>query len=813
MRQIKERKDKDAFLSSHLSEVGELNYKVFKVMSLYSMLTNLLLCVLSLIPHTVLSAPDFRTLFCSSGIFFCAAYCSSCRKRTFFQAHATVLLYTNLLCCLVFFFILDRRIAFHRGTESPYTLILGFLMVQAIIITDKWIRRSTWTVISALASIVLALFLKPFHIALNDIINCTVLGLLGINIGEVTQTYFLNYIAMKVREKDIELKAAEEASKAKSEFLALISHEVRTPLNAVVNMNEMILRESSDTNALGYAKNIKQACGTLASLINDILDFSKLNSGEVSLIPVEYELDTMLNDMLNMINPRMEEKGLRFVVIVPEETPNRLIGDDLRIKQCVMNLLSNAVKYTDTGNVSLSVDSWQADDDDQCIMLTFTVADTGIGIKEEDLGRIAHPFERLDELKNRSIEGSGLGLAIVQGILQKMNSSLRIRSTYGSGSEFSFTIRQPVALNVPIGKYNANTRRFPGNGVSRYGRFIAPTARILIVDDLQMNLDVLCSLLKCTQMQIDTATSAKRAIQLINENHYDVVFIDHRMPVIDGIETLHIIQLLDIPDAESTRYIALTANAAKDSRQMYLDEGFHDYLPKPVDPEELEQMLIWQLPEGLVRLTGDLHTEQSSGDDESFMQAYGRIPGADRAVAMNYCKNTGSLKQAVKTFSESLPENLKTLEQSTAAGDFKSFALTAHSLKTELRLMGFTDASQDAAKLEALADSRDADGISPILQPFTRKLQEIGEQFTELTGKTEVLPEEQYKEALSALKECASTGDLRTAANILAMLEEYELPVERRQLFTQIGQSVRNKNTEMFRKLLENLNPEGGITV
>ena len=848
------RKDERVFEDKHLAEVEELNFRVFKALSLTSVLVGLLLSAGTFIPSSYLSTQDFRILFLASTAVFEAFFLLSLFRIPFFLHHATFLLYVNIFFYFVFFFLLDRVIAFHRASEVPYTLILGLLMVQPIIITDRPNRLLVWTILSVLGCVALSVLMKPLHIAVNDFINCPVMSVVGVITGRISKTYFLNYTEMKVQEKDIEIRAAEEANKAKSEFLALISHEVRTPLNAVVNLNEMILRESSDQNAIGYSRGIKQACRTLTSLINDILDFSKLNSGEFSLLPIEYSLDSLLNDTYNMILPRVQEKELEFNIYVQEDTPNCLQGDDLRIKQCLMNLLSNAVKYTDSGSIRLSV-RWQPmeEGDDKNIYLTFTVMDTGTGIKESDIDKIAYPFERVDELKNRSIEGSGLGLAIVHGILGKMGSSLRVKSEYGKGSIFSFTIWQPVSLNNPIGKYTPKPLSESGTKAARYGAFTAPGARILIVDDLQMNLDVLCSLLKCTQLQIDTATSGREALQYISGNHYDVVFIDHRMPVMDGIETFHVIQQLGIPGTENIRFIALTANAAKDSRRLYLQEGFHDYLSKPVDPQELEEMLIRHLPKELVMLSEELPEEQpaagseatvpgaagvvsgaagtemratgatapavssvpvppdaASDTEDDFLCRYRQIDGADLDAAMKYCRNSDALKNAVQVFCADAEQNADSLMRETGSRSFKNCGMMAHKLKTELRIIGFTQLSQTAARLEEYADSEYAEGLRLLVPDFTEQVilcsSRLGVFLQELTGgmpaeAKKPLPDEKLKEALGAFKECAESGDLRTAKYILEMLEEYELPARLQELVTQAGQAVRNQHADIFRQL------------
>ncbi|MCR5620989.1 MAG: response regulator [Treponema sp.] len=804
-----------------LAGVEELNFRVFRTLAMVSVLAGIVLCAGTLIPGTYLSTPDFRILFLASTVVFTIYFLISRLSAAFVLRHSIPFLYMIILTCQVFFLVLDRIVSSHRGSEAPYTIILGFLMAQPIIITDKTSRLSAWTTASVLECIILSILLKPPMIAMNDVINCAVLGIIGIKIGRVSKSYFMSYTEMKVKEKDVEIMAAEAASKAKSEFLALISHEVRTPLNAVTNMNEMILRESTDQTALGYAKSIKHACRTLSALINDILDFSKLNSGEFTLLPIEYKLDGMLDDVLNMIMPRAREKGLDFTVNVQEDIPNNLIGDDIRIKQCLANLLSNAVKYTDSGGVTLSVSWQQAEaDDDQSIFISFSVSDTGIGIKSEDFSKIAYPFERLDELKNRSIEGTGLGLAIVRGILKKMGSFLKVKSEYGKGSEFSFTIWQPVTVAIPIGKYTPRTSSNDGARASRYGTFTAPDARILIVDDMQANLDVMCSLLKCTKIRVDTATRGKDAVDMVARTHYDVIFIDHRMPGMDGIETLHEIWLLgapredgSIPGMDGVKFIALTANAAKDSRQNYIREGFNDYLAKPVDPQELEEMLVRHLPKKLVMLsagkTGGEHTDRSKADD-AFLQEYAKLEESDTGTAMRYCGSVESLRKTAESFCAEAGANAEKLMRVLTEKDLKLCGITAHTLKTALRLLGFTSLSLTAAQLEEYADSEYEEGLRILVPDFAGEIIRYGERLGGILGakaatKRTPMDDGQRHQAIKALAECAESGDLRTAGHILDMLAEYEIPEDFSETFRQAGQAVRNKDREFFRELTADL--------
>ena len=387
-------------------------------------------------------------------------------------------------------------------------------------------------------------------------------------------------------------RIADEANRAKSSFLANMSHEIRTPINAVLGMDEMILRESGESQVRSYAKDIETAGRTLLSIVNDILDFSKIEEGRMEIIPTQYELSSVINDLINMIRPRAEKKGLKLELNVDPKVPHVLYGDEIRIKQIALNILTNAVKYTNEGKVTLDVDFKGVSDDE--IMLSFKISDTGIGMKEEDMDRLYSPFARIEEKRNRSVEGTGLGMSIVRQLLDLMDSSLNVKSVYGEGSEFSFDIRQKVCDKEPMGDV---FERFEKESADEYvyrELFHAPDAHILVVDDTEVNLAVFANLLKKTEVDIDTAASGRAAIAKAKDKEYDIIFIDHMMPDMDGIETLH---KLKENKGTSTVYVALTANAVSGARTMYISEGFSDYLSKPIDGVKLEEMIRRYLPD------------------------------------------------------------------------------------------------------------------------------------------------------------------------------------------------------------------------
>ncbi|MBR4515286.1 MAG: response regulator [Lachnospiraceae bacterium] len=385
----------------------------------------------------------------------------------------------------------------------------------------------------------------------------------------------------------------ERASNAKSHFLAQMSHEIRTPINAVLGMNEMILRESKDKDILEYSENIDSAGNTLLALINSILDFSKIEDGKMDIIPVKYDTASLVNDLVNSISQRADAKGLELKLDIDSSLPCTLFGDDVRFSQIIMNLLTNAVKYTEKGSVTFAMRAEEKVGEN--VMLYVSVKDTGIGIKKEDMDRLAISFERLDEKKNRNIEGTGLGMSIVTSLLEMMGSRLYVESTYGEGSQFYFTLKQKVVDDTPIGDYGQAVKRKREAGETD-DVIHAPGAKVLLVDDNDMNLAVAGNLLKLCGVKADMASSGAETISIMEKKTYDIVFLDHMMPEMDGVETLQALKERKLIPP-SCKMIVLTANAVVGAREKYLENGFDDYLSKPMVLADLSGMLKKHLPE------------------------------------------------------------------------------------------------------------------------------------------------------------------------------------------------------------------------
>ena len=545
----------------------------------------------------------------------------------------------------------------------------------------------------------------------------------------------------------------EIASRAKSRFLAQMSHEIRTPINAVLGMNEMILREVEDKDILDYAGNIDSAGKTLLNLINSILDFSKIEDGKMEIVPVRYDTASLINDLYHSIIQRADAKGLAFVMVVDEMLPCTLIGDDVRIAQVVMNLLTNAVKYTEKGSVTLSIHT--AERHSGKVKLYVSVKDTGIGIRKEDMARLFESFARLDEVRNHNIEGTGLGISIVKSLLDMMGSRLVVESEYGVGSEFSFVIEQDVLDETPIGDYEKRQRESVIHK-DKEGVILAPNARVLVVDDNDMNLKVARNLLKLCGIKPEEAVSGSETVERMRQNTYDIVFLDHMMPGMDGIETLH--RLLEeklVP--EGTVMIALTANAVVGAREAYLAEGFADYLSKPIEIKHLVEKLKAYLPSrayeenddadnhpGKTDLSGERMNLEEANDsgviefepegrdilefepvDENIPEGLGnadqrefydfdwlKAVGIDVTSGLGYCANDEVLFfEMLNDFIASCDGKLREVNRLFLDKNWRDYEVSVHALKSNARMIGAMSIYEQARKLEDAAEGGDLEYI------------------------------------------------------------------------------------------------------
>lgn len=486
-------------------------------------------------------------------------------------------------------------------------------------------------------------------------------------------------------EYEIAKNEAIRANEAKSLFLSNMSHEIRTPINAVLGMNEMILRECTDEQLLSYAANIQSSGKTLLFLINDILDMSKIESGKMEIVEVEYSLANLMMDLWNVIFLRAQEKGLTLKFSLDETTPQTLYGDDVRIKQIVTNLLTNAVKYTPQGGMEMCV-AYEKTGEEQ-LNLIISVKDTGMGIKEEDMGKLFENFQRLDEEKNRNIEGTGLGMNITMSLLKLMDGDMKVESEYQKGSVFTVTIPQKIISQEPAGRFEEiRSSREQGHKKKQQG-FEAPDARVLVVDDNDMNRIVFQSLLKRTKMNIATADSGKRCLELVKKEHFHIIFMDHMMPEMDGIETFHEMQKIpDSPNAD-TPVIVLTANALSGAREAYLQEGFADFLTKPIDGDLLEQTIAKYLPKALIQQKKNTTPEAES---DSLWPECEELLTYGISIENGISHAKGDREMYLELIGMFIRERdkQKTMQQFLSAQNMKDYAIWVHGLKGNARTLG-----------------------------------------------------------------------------------------------------------------------------
>lgn len=484
----------------------------------------------------------------------------------------------------------------------------------------------------------------------------------------------------------VALDAAKKANEAKSRFLSNMSHEIRTPINAVLGMNEMILREAEDDQILTYAANIRSSGKTLLFLINDILDLSKIESGKMEIIPVNYEIASVVMELQNIISLRAAEKNLNFIVTFDSTLPSVLYGDDVRIRQIVINLLTNAVKYTPAGSVELQV-TYELQCDD-ALLLRISVKDTGMGIRKEDMGKLFEDFRRLDEEKNRNIEGTGLGMNITMSLLKMMDGDMKVESEYQKGSTFTVTIPQKIVDAKPAGCLEAIQKKSVPHKGSSQGSFTAPEGRVLVVDDNAMNLTVFQALLKRTKLQVVTASSGKQCLEYVQQQKFHMIFMDHMMPEMDGIQTFRQMKkLADCPNKD-TPVIALTANAVAGARELYMAEGFNGFVTKPIDAQVLERTICDYLPQELIQMNEENNSPIAEADSKTDEFAIYLKQGICVKNGLKHSQNDmEAYMELVRMFVKDRAK-IGLLRRYLSEHNMKNYAIEVHALKGNARTLG-----------------------------------------------------------------------------------------------------------------------------
>lgn len=488
---------------------------------------------------------------------------------------------------------------------------------------------------------------------------------------------------------------AEAANMAKSSFLANMSHEIRTPINAILGMNEMILREEKDPAIRGYAGNIQASGNSLLSIVSDVLDISKIESGKLEIIPVDYEVNSLISDCCNLAAGRAKAKELELLVECADNVPMKLCGDETHIRQIIVNLLTNAVKYTEKGTVKLIVSGRFTDGG---FVLKVDVSDTGIGIAEENLPQLFTQFQRFDLQRNRNIEGTGLGLSIVKRLCDLMSGTITARSVLGSGSTFTVELPQKVVDSTPCGGVNLNYSA--GAEHEYHHSFEAPEAKILAVDDLPVNLLVIANLLKETRIKIDTAGSGRECLDKCSQQKYDLILMDHMMPEMDGVLTFEKLHGDKSSPNFETPVIMLTANALAGMREQYMDVGFADYVSKPVRGAKLEEAIRRNLPESLIKpASPEIPAEAVSTEPSGFADICSAVPELNVNAALQYCCGSAELlNDLLHDFTEN--DHFSDLKAAFEEKRWEDYRRHAHSLKSTSLMIGLTGLSERARASE-----------------------------------------------------------------------------------------------------------------
>lgn len=576
------------------------------------------------------------------------------------------------------------------------------------------------------------------------------------------------------------LEKAKKENAAKSVFLANMSHEIRTPINSILGFDTMILREAKEKEVREYAIKIKESGDTLLELVNSILDISKISSGRMELVELSYDVEVLIKSVFNMVCDRAHKKDLVLLVDVSSDIPKQMKGDETKIRLILVNLLTNAIKYTERGYIKLSV---KCEIRDSKCLITYSVQDTGIGIKKKDINSLFTRFTRFDQEKNRYKEGTGLGLSLVESFLKLMHSEPKVESVYGEGSDFYFTLEQEIVDATPVGEFNVSNSIAIANTEYEVG-FVAPEAKVLVVDDTPTNLDVFCALLKETMVQITCADSGAEALRLTSEEKYDIIFLDHMMPKMDGIVTLHGMKADRINKNHDTPVYVLTANAIQGMREMYIKEGFDGYLSKPLNPELLEKTVFELLPKELVH---PAEKDFSSGEVKAQLEessAFPIINGINWNYAMLHLGKADLVRKTVESFCRNAKKDadkLKNLwkEIHTAEG-LKEYRVQVHAMKNSGMLIGIFPISGMALTLEMAADSASLTTIEDMTGYFLQTWLKYTDELKEAFGVREMVvanlprcPKEKFTNMMQEMLEAMNIFDIAAADAICMELMKY----------------------------------------
>lgn len=537
----------------------------------------------------------------------------------------------------------------------------------------------------------------------------------------------------------------EDANRAKTNFVSNMSHEIRTPMNSIVGITEILLRSRHSPKEQEYLLNIQSSGRVLLTIINDVLDCSKMEAGKMQLFDEPYDTCSLFHDLRISMENRIGHSGLELIYDIDQDIPCKLKGDMGRIRQVIINLVNNAIKYTEKGSVRFSVHVRQKNTDK--VMLYYEVADTGIGIRKEDQKILFDAFQRVEMDRNRYVEGTGLGLTISQNLVNMMGGVIEVESEYGKGSRFFFTIEQTIIDPTPVSAVNYNGQKDNVTEKEAECLFIAPEAHILLVDDNELNLVVAKELLKPLRMQIDTAENGLQAVKMVRGSQYDLVLMDHMMPVMDGIEAAKAIRALPEDKYQKLPIIALTANAMVDARKEFLNAGMNGFVAKPIDFARIcNQLKLW-LPKDLVRDVPKEEAKKLLADDLSDREIQPEDPqmGFSFEEGVKHCGSKAALMKTIRIFYRTIDSKADKIEQCLKEGLISDYVVEVHALKSSALLIGAVPLSEAAKELEdygkqgktEVLEEKTPDvltlyrDLKNILRPYAEKEEDAKKEFSD----------------------------------------------------------------------------------
>lgn len=674
-------------------------------------------------------------------------------------------------------------------TVAVYTGMLMYSLIRNYKEMEK--KKREIILLTVIFQVAVSIYQAVFPLSL---ISCLGITLVNLGFFLTVESPDVHLIEQLKEEKEL----ADGANRAKSTFLASMSHEIRTPIHAVMGMSEMILRESKEEETLSYAGDIHSAAGSLLSIVNDILDFSKIESGRMEILPVSYQLSSLIHDIYLLIADRAEKKGLMLQIHVDEALPSTLYGDDIRLKQIVINLLTNAVKYTESGSVTLNITGTVQN---ETCELSVQVKDTGIGIREEDIRKLFQVFERIEEKRNRTIEGTGLGINITQQLLTLMGSTLQVESVYGEGSCFSFRLKQKVIQGEPIGNLEECLQNEKRQEVHRAG-FRAPDVHVLVTDDIEMNRRVFRGLLKQTEIRVEEAASGQESLIKAREEKYDLIFMDNMMPDMDGIETMQRMKADVRGKNTKTPIIMLTANAIAGAKEEYERAGFDGYLSKPIDPKKLEAMICRFLSEDRILGFGEDEAVKAESTGRPLPELngirweYARLYIPDDEMLWELLKGfRQTLAERIQEWNRDIPEGTNAVYDVEADMDLATIRIEAHALKSLAASVGAMTIFRLARVTELAARENEVGKVKQVLPLLIEEMKqmetELAVQFPE-EERPLCEDREQLLLLVRLLVDAMRSLDFDEADRLEEKLGSYRYPEQIQEPVNQIQKAVRH---------------------